>query len=515
MLLESQKDLNRAQEVGQIGSWRMDIHRNILTWSDENHRIFGVPKETLLTYETFLATVHPDDRQYVDTRWKASLRGEPYDIEHRIVINDQVKWVREKAYLELDNAGEPISSFGISQDITERKQVEEALQKSEERLNLAINNAGMGTWDADPRTGKAVWSENSFRVLGYELQNGNKATMEMWRSRIHPDDLELVLSEFDRAKRDKGVFAPEHRILRVDTGGVVWLWPFGRFIYDKDGEPFRFIGVFFVSTERKEAEEKLRQAEAASEALNRELEQQVRDRIAEIEAQYKELAELNAIIKQLSRKTIEAMESDRKALSKEIHDSIAGTLAAIKLQLEGRMSRLDPLPQDLPSDLMPFEKIVEYLKEAIQEAKRISWQLRSTTLDDFGLKPALVEHIGRFRQFYSEIEVASQIEIGTEDIPDDIQTVIYRVVQEALNNVGRHSAATQVCVKLTNNKNQIWLQVEDNGCGFDSEKILSDAASLSVYGIHSMRERVEICKGKFQIRSEPGNGTIIDVLIPI
>jgi PAS domain-containing protein len=117
MLLESQKDLNRAQEVGQIGSWRMDIHRNILTWSDENHRIFGVPKETLLTYETFLATVHPDDRQYVETRWKASLRGERYDIEHRIVINDQVKWVREKAYLELDNAGEPISSFGSARTL--------------------------------------------------------------------------------------------------------------------------------------------------------------------------------------------------------------------------------------------------------------------------------------------------------------------------------------------------------------------------------------------------------------
>ena len=104
-LRESREDLNRAQAVGQIGSWRLDVNRNVLTWSAENHRIFGVPEGTSLSYETFLDAIHPDDRDYVDTQWQAALRGEPYDIEHRIVANGQVKWVREKAYLELDAAG--------------------------------------------------------------------------------------------------------------------------------------------------------------------------------------------------------------------------------------------------------------------------------------------------------------------------------------------------------------------------------------------------------------------------
>ena len=104
-LRQSQEDMNRAQEVGQIGSWRLDVRRNILTWSDENYRIFGVPNGTPMTYETFLGIVHLDDRQYVDTQWKAGLAGEPYDIEHRIVVGEQVKWVREKAYLEFDDEG--------------------------------------------------------------------------------------------------------------------------------------------------------------------------------------------------------------------------------------------------------------------------------------------------------------------------------------------------------------------------------------------------------------------------
>ncbi|MBI4776203.1 MAG: PAS domain S-box protein [Deltaproteobacteria bacterium] len=127
-LRQSREDLDRAQEVGQIGSWRLDVNRNVLTWSDENYRVFGVPKGTPLTYETFLQIVHPDDRSYVDTQWQAALRGEPYDIEHRIVVAGKVRWVREKAYLEFEETGNLLGGFGITQDITERKNAEEALR---------------------------------------------------------------------------------------------------------------------------------------------------------------------------------------------------------------------------------------------------------------------------------------------------------------------------------------------------------------------------------------------------
>lgn len=132
-LQESRADLNRAQVVGQIGSWRLNVTRNVLTWSDETYRIFGVPKGTPLIYETFLGIVHPEDREYVGMMWEAGLRGEPYDIEHRIVADGQVKWVREKAYLEFNDANELLGGFGIAQDITSRKQAELALQEADRR----------------------------------------------------------------------------------------------------------------------------------------------------------------------------------------------------------------------------------------------------------------------------------------------------------------------------------------------------------------------------------------------
>lgn len=133
-LRRSREDLDRAQEVGQIGWWRLDTRRNVLTWSAENYRIFGVSEGTPLNYEAFLAIAHPDDRVYVDTQWQAGLRGEPYDIEHRIIADGRIKWVREKAYLEFDGENNLLGGFGITQDITARKEAEEMLRSRTDEL---------------------------------------------------------------------------------------------------------------------------------------------------------------------------------------------------------------------------------------------------------------------------------------------------------------------------------------------------------------------------------------------
>jgi signal transduction histidine kinase len=165
-LREAQADLNRAQVVGQIGSWRLDVIKNRLTWSPENHRIFGVPEGTVKTYETFLDVVHPEDRNYVDRMWRAALRGDAYDIEHRLLIGDEVKWVREKAELEFAADGMLLGGFGTTQDITERRLAKSRLEAVNKRLaDLAAEQAA----DLRELAGELTRAEQKERDRLYEL----------------------------------------------------------------------------------------------------------------------------------------------------------------------------------------------------------------------------------------------------------------------------------------------------------------------------------------------------------
>lgn len=139
VLHKAQTDLNRAQAVAHIGSWRIDTSNNKLEWSDETFRIFGVPKGTPLTYQSFLEFVHPADRQLIDIEWESALTGKPYDIEHRIIVNQQVKWVREQAELEFDEHGSLLSGFGTCEDITNIKNSQEELQHERAFLRQVID----------------------------------------------------------------------------------------------------------------------------------------------------------------------------------------------------------------------------------------------------------------------------------------------------------------------------------------------------------------------------------------
>ncbi len=165
-LRESQKDLNRAQAVAHTGSWRLDIRRHDLSWSDETYRIFGISPGTSITYETFLAAVHPEDRAYVDRQWTAALRGEPYDIEHRIVVGDSVKWVRERAELEFDPQGALLSGFGTVQDITERQRAQEALRQSNKRATDILESISDGFFSMDRDMVVTYFNSAAARIFG-------------------------------------------------------------------------------------------------------------------------------------------------------------------------------------------------------------------------------------------------------------------------------------------------------------------------------------------------------------
>jgi len=178
-LHETYADLDRAQSVAKTGSWRLDVDRGVLTWSEENYRIFGIPPGTPMTYPAFLACVHPDDRAFVDRMWNAALRGEPYDIEHRLLVGGTVKWVREKADLQLDEHGALLGGIGITQDITERKQAEEAVRLLEAKSSgiLAVSADAIVSIDENQRI--TLFNEGAEKIFGYSREEAIGAALAL------------------------------------------------------------------------------------------------------------------------------------------------------------------------------------------------------------------------------------------------------------------------------------------------------------------------------------------------
>jgi PAS domain S-box-containing protein len=279
-LREREQDLTRAQTVGRIGSWRLDVLRNALTWSAENHRIFGIPEGTPLTYETFLTCVHPEDRARVDQAWQAGLGGAPYDIEHRLLVNGQVKWVREKAEMEFGPDGNLLGGFGITQDISDIKAVEQALRDSEERFQLASEIGRSGAWDWEVPSGGIVWSRGHFEILGYQVDEV-QPSYQAWADRVHTEDLARIEAEIQRSMRERIDYVVEFRVVWPD-GSIHWMSSRGRYQYDQDGTCQRMLGVMADITSLKQAELALREADQRKDEFLAMLAHELRNPLAPI-----------------------------------------------------------------------------------------------------------------------------------------------------------------------------------------------------------------------------------------
>ncbi|TPQ24748.1 hypothetical protein C2U68_18000 [Methylomonas koyamae] len=255
-LWESRQDFLHAQTLGQIGSWRLNVARNELIWSDENHRIFGIPKTTPMTYEAFLAIVHPDDREFVDRMWQAGLRGEPYDIEHRLVVAGKVKWVREKAILEFDNKGNLLGGFGITQDVTRRIDLQDQLTKVAASVpglicSFRLNSDGSACM---PYASPVI---DTFYGIGIDVVSKDFNPVF---ARIHPDDIGRIHASIAESAHSQQPWRDTYRY-NHPTKGEVWHEGHSLPIREADGS-ILWHGYVHDVTERKLAENTLRDREA-------------------------------------------------------------------------------------------------------------------------------------------------------------------------------------------------------------------------------------------------------------
>lgn len=356
----------------------------------------------------------------------------------------------------------------------------------------------------------------------YDQQNGKDAEVLMRKPEAqyadeHPNDIitlplgrtvfrKEVISDFEMAVNHPG--RPVKHIL-VNTSPIL----------DQNGNISGGVGIFHDITERKLEKlelQRIRQELEKRVALRtRELSETIdtlRGEIKERERIERRLRYSEAALKRISKKMLDTLEADRKTIAKELHDSIGASLAAIKFSLEEKLAKMTSTP---PDDLTSLENIVSHLMDMIKETKRISANLRPSTMDDLGLAATVSWFCREFKTFYKNIEIKHHIDIDESDTSDSMKIVIYRILQEAMNNAAKHGQPTRIDLTLKKNGDGIYLAIGDDGVGFEPGDGLISSDPLSGHGIVGMKERAEICGGTFKIAPRPGGGTMVEVIIPV
>ena len=209
----------------------------------------------------------------------------------------------------------------------------------------------------------------------------------------------------------------------------------------------------------------------------------------------------------LTSQLLLAEEKERKRIARELHDGLGQSLSAIAFNVRSTLERVG---DKVKTGFESLEAIMPIIQQSMEEVRRIGMNLRPGLLDDLGLLPTIEWFVREYQKTYPSIRVEKQIEIEETQVPDPVKTVIYRILQEAMNNIAKHSKANLVSISLMKRKgDRTELAIEDNGIGFDMENIKKGL------GLGSMRERAELSGGSFDIESVRGRGTVIRASWPI
>jgi signal transduction histidine kinase len=223
----------------------------------------------------------------------------------------------------------------------------------------------------------------------------------------------------------------------------------------------------------------------------------------------KQSDQLQEQLRRLSRQILSAQEDERKKISRELHDVIAQTLTGINIRLATLKKEAALNTKGLDRNIARTQRLVEKSVDIVHQFAR---ELRPAVLDDLGLIPALHSFVKIFSE-RTHLHVQLTAFAGVEQLDGNKRTVLYRIAQEALNNVSRHAQASRVEISIQKLADGIGMKIKDNGKSFDLERVLN-AKGRKRLGLLGMRERVEMVGGTFCVESSPGNGTSIEVKIP-
>jgi PAS domain S-box-containing protein len=359
-----------------------------------------------------------------------------------------------------------------------RRQIaERELRESEERFRVMADTAPVLIWMSGLDKGctyfNKPWLDFTGRSLAQELGNG-------WVEGVHPDDYHHCLAQYVAAFDARLPFKMEYRLRRCD-GAYRWLLDTGVPRYFADGSFSGYIGSCLDITERRQVENALRKNDAA-------------------------LRESQSELRLLAGKLLSAQEEERSALARELHDDLSQRLAALAMETAMLEADCRTFPEATRKRLRDLK---DRLADVSTDVHNISRRLHPAILQDLGLADAIQSECLRF----SERE-GFQVEFAGKDVPTlppDVAICLYRIVQEGLRNIAKHAKANEAQVTLFSDDHAVVLSIRDSGVGFDAASVRSSGG----LGLASMRERAWLVRGEIVIRGQLGQGTAIEVRVPI
>ena len=353
--------------------------------------------------------------------------------------------------------------YELSKDVLRAAHVSRQLRESEQQMALATEAAKLGIWSRDLSRNE-IWASDKCREL-FGFTKAERIDFEGFVQRLHPDDRDSIHQILASAE-ETGHYESEYRIM-LPNGQIRWIASRGRVEFGA-GRPVLLRGAALDITARRQAEE---------------------------------------AAKSLSGRLIHAQEAERTRLARELHDDLNQSLALLAVELDLFGQKPPATHSEVRERMRDLSGQVKNLSSSVH---RLSHELHPAKLEQLGLVAAVrgfCREIGEVRKIAIEFETR---DVPLE-LPNDIALCFYRVVQEGLQNVIKHSGSATAKVELTSNEHELCLIVSDRGCGFDTMAVTGEGA----LGLVSMRERVRLARGQISVESRRGEGTRVQVQVPL
>jgi PAS domain S-box-containing protein len=470
---DNEERLMLALNAAQMDTWDWQISNNRLKWSSPTRTKFGVETASEITLEDFYSLVHPDDKDSVQMAVTQALQeGTPYEVEFRMVQDDQTFWYLSKGTVYHDSYGKPARMLGVGIDITDKKQAQQDLVSINAR-NQAILRAFPDVMFLQDKNGVYLdyFSREPHALLIPPQSFLGKSARE-----VLPRELaDRVMAMFDQI-RD----GDEPQVLEYSLPIQNEVRHYEARLVSAEGQ--RVLSVVRDVTDMRRATETVRESE-------------------------ERLLLSTKKIRDLAARLITAQESERRRIAALLHDDVGQNVAALGLALS-RLKRKPPATNELI--IAELDRLGAQVRDLAVQIRQLSHQLHPEVLEELGLIAALESHVAEIGD-EEGIAIRFSSAVNTEPIPQDVAVCLYRVALEAVRNVSMHSGARSADVTLKEVEHHLVLEVSDSGKGFDVEKVRNGSG----LGLASSEERVRVLRGSLEIRSNSKAGTRLTARVPM